>query len=196
MSKIDESSCTAAEISKSVNVLRAIRWVAEARNLVKPETIVTCFKNCGIACGASAVYSRIGVDEDPFNDVEELAALLSQVGGSTCSPHEYVSGDDNIPVCDDAMLGDDWDDQFLAGISQSQLTEEIEDQEDESIDLEPPPPKLKSYREAISAIEDAQAFLDLKGQNEISTKLELEISNIICLQCASCTKQTTIDDFF
>ena len=39
----------------------------------------------------------------------------------------------------------------------------------ESFDLEPPPPKLKSYREAMSVIEYAQAFLDIKGHNDIST---------------------------
>ena len=60
--------------------------------------------------------------------------------------------------------------------------------------FEPPPPKLKSYREAMSAIENAQAFLDIKGHNGISTKLKLEISSIVLLKCASCTKQTTIDN--
>ena len=47
------------------------------------------------------------------------------------SPQEYVTGDNNLPVCNDA--GDDWDKHFLAGLSRDQAdTEEAEDQEDDS----------------------------------------------------------------
>ena len=67
-------------------------------------------------------------------------------------------------MCDDA--GDDWDEHFLVGLSRNQAdTEEPEDQEDDSYDLEPPSPKIKTYKEAVSAIEDIQAFLDFKGQS-------------------------------
>ena len=52
-----------------------------------------------------------------------------------------------------------------------------------SFQNEPPPQKLKSYKDAISAIEDAQAFLDIKGHNDISTNLELEMSIIVLLVC-------------
>ena len=77
-------------------------------------------------------------------------------------------------------------------------TEEPEDQEDDSYDLEPPSPKIKTYKEAVSAIEDIQAFLDFKGHNELSTKLGTHINSIVSLQCAHTCKtsvQTTIDDF-
>ena len=57
-----------------------------------------------------------------------------------------------VPVCYDA--GGDWDEHFLAGLSQDQAdtAEEPEDQEDD--DLEPPFPKIKTYKEAVSAMED------------------------------------------
>ena len=203
LSKIDQTTYTAADISKSVNVLKAIRWVAEGWGSVKRETIVKCFKKCGIISGESAVVARIGANEDPFDDVDEareLTALVDELGlhDSTCSPQEYVTGDDNLPVCDDA--GDDWDEHFLAGLSRDQAdTEEPEDQEDDSYDLEPPSPKIKTYKEAVSAIEDIQAFLDFKGHNELSTKLGTHINSIVSLQCAHTCKtsvQTTIDDFF
>ena len=94
-------------------------------------------------------------------------------------------------MCEDA--GDDWDEHFLA---QDQAdTEEPEDQEDDSYDLEPPSPKIKTYKEAVSAIEDIQAFLDFKGHNELSTKLGTHINSVISLQCAHTTVQTTINDF-
>ena len=103
---------------------------------------------------------------------------------SICSPSVYVvyavlkstrichrAGDDNLPMCDDA--GDDWDEHFLAGLSRDQAdtAEEPNDQEDNSYDLEPPSPKIKIYKAAVSAIEDIQAFLDFNGHNELSTKL-------------------------
>ena len=44
LAKIDENTSTASEIAKSVDVLKAIRWVSEAWDLVKAETIVKCFQ--------------------------------------------------------------------------------------------------------------------------------------------------------
>ena len=64
-SKIDQTTDTAADISKSVNVLKAIQWVAEGWGSVKRETIVKCFKKCDIISGVSVVVARIGANEDP-----------------------------------------------------------------------------------------------------------------------------------
>ena len=98
-------------------------------------------------------------------------------------------------MCDDA--GDDWDEHFLAGLSQD-TAKEPEDQEDDSYDFEPPSLRIKTYKEAVSAIEDIQAFLNFKGHNELSTKLGTHINSIVSLQCAHTCKtsvQTTIDHF-
>lgn len=145
------------------------------------------------------IWSICNSCSDDVDEARELTALVDELGvhDSTCSPQEYVTGNDNLPVCDDA--GDDWDEHFLVGLSRNQAdTEEPEDQEDDSYDLEPPSPKIKIYKEAVSAIEDIQAFLDFKGHNELSTKLETHINRIVSLQRAhTCTSvQTTIDAFF
>ncbi len=70
----------------------------------------------------------------------------------------------------------------------------VDDGDEESFDLEPPPPKFKAYLEAASAIEDVQAFLDSEG---LSTKLGLQINTMVSLHFTSisCTKQTTIDEY-
>ena len=171
--------------------------MAEGWGLVKRETIVKCFKKCGITCGESAVVARIGENEDPFDDINEaceLTALVDELDlhDSTCSPQEYVTGDDNLPVCDDA--GDDWDEHFLAELSRDQA--EPEDEEDDSYDLEPASPKLKTYKEAVSAIEDVQVFLDFKGHNELSTKFGTHIDSIVSAHACTTSIQTTIDEFF
>ena len=117
LSKIDQTTDIAADISKSVNVLKAIQWVAEGWGSVKRETIVKCFKKCSIISSESAVVAQIGATEDPFDDVDEaheLAALVDELcvhlHDSTCSPPEYVTSDNNLPVCDDA--GDDGTNTF------------------------------------------------------------------------------------
>lgn len=84
-------------------------------------------------------------------------------------------------MCDDA--GDNWDEHFLAELSRDQEdAEEPEDEEDDSYDLEPASPKLKTYKETVSAVEDIQAFLDFKGHNELSTKFGTHINSIVSLK--------------
>ena len=67
--------------------------------------------------------------QDPFDYLDEsreLSALVNEIGiGPTCSAEEYATGDDNLQICAEAA-GDDWDDQFLAGLSHSQHTKEID----------------------------------------------------------------------
>ena len=48
LSKIDDTNDTASQIVKSISVLMAIRWVAEAWDSVQEETIRKCFTKSGI----------------------------------------------------------------------------------------------------------------------------------------------------
>ena len=63
------------------------------------------------------VASNVRRYTERADEARELTALVDELGvhDSTCSPQEYVTGDDNLPVCDDA--GDDWDEHFLVGLS-------------------------------------------------------------------------------
>ena len=145
---------------------------AEIVKTVKQNTIVKCFKKCGILSAESIVVSRTGVLEDPFaiidedpfaNDEshDELSTLVNEINISpTCSPEEYLASDD-LPICDDAS--DDWDDQFMAELTQNQLEDSTwEDDDDEkSFDLQLPALNYGTYQEAISAVEDLQAFLGI-----------------------------------
>ena len=60
---------------------------------MKSETIVKCFRKCGIISSESNVVARIRAREAPFNDVDEvceLKALVGELPDSTCSPEEDV----------------------------------------------------------------------------------------------------------
>ena len=159
-----------------------------------------CFKKGGVISAESTVVGRTGVQEDPFDEVnesQELTRLVNDIGiGLTCSPQEYINGDDDVPVCED---GDDWDEQFLQKLSADQHPEEIVDEEcDECFDLEVTQPKFRTYQEAVSALEDVQEFLDSKGHNEVATKIGAQVNTVVNLHSISisCTRQTTLDEFF
>ena len=171
-------------------MLLAIRWVAEAWDLVKEETIKKCFTKSGITVtgSSSSVVSRLYEDEDPFDDIEaeeelhELCDLISP-SNTNCSVDEYINGEGDVPVC--MQYDDNWEESFFAELgstSHSLDQDDLEDAEDgEQFDLEPPPPKLTRFQEAISSLEDVQSFLDSKGYSDKATKLTSSVNACIGL---------------
>ena len=81
---IDECD-TASEVIKSVSILQAIRWVAQAWEAVKKETISKCFRKAGILDENFALVSREYEDQDPFGELDsqptsdELEDLIHQL---------------------------------------------------------------------------------------------------------------------
>ena len=67
---------------------------------------------------------------------------------NSCSPQEYVNGEDTIPVCND-MDDATWEEDFLERLGQEESEPEEEDREEQ----QQPVPKLKTFKEAISALE-------------------------------------------
>ena len=47
LSCINESDLSTSSIVKTINILMAIRWIRQAWDEVKPETIMNCFRHCG-----------------------------------------------------------------------------------------------------------------------------------------------------
>ena len=104
LSKIDQTNDNASQIVKSVSVLTAIRWVAQAWESVKGETIKKCFSKSGITGSSFSVVGRVYENEDPFEDVEdqeELQSLVDQISPSAtnCPVEEYIGGEDDVPTC-------------------------------------------------------------------------------------------------
>ena len=128
LSKIDECE-TASEVVKSVNVLVAIRWVAQAWQKVKAQTISKCFKKAGILnTEMDDIVSYDMEEDDPFRDADEqLVGLINDVmPQNSCSPQEYVNGEDTIPVCND-MDDATWEEDFLGRLGQEESEPEEED---------------------------------------------------------------------
>ena len=143
LAKIDTAT-SATEVTKSINVLTAVRWVALAWREVKSTTIQKCFRNAGVL---STDFQISALDEeDPFQDIEEdfdMSSLISHTMGTLhqCSAEEYITGDNSLSVCVD-MEDEQWDEHFL-----DSLAEEVGpgngDEEEEEFNL---PHLFPNYR--------------------------------------------------
>ena len=80
--KIDEFDTT-SDVSKSVNILTAIKWVANAWDMVKPETISKCFRNAGILSDSMGVITRGLNENDDSNDDPFLESDQCLIGLQT-----------------------------------------------------------------------------------------------------------------
>ncbi len=181
VAKIDEYN-SASEVAKSVNILVAIRWVAQAWEKVKASTIQKCFRRAGILNDDMSDVVTCEVEDDPFQDLDEdtnLQEVIQQVMlPDACSVQEYANGDDEIPVCIE-MDDNSWDESFMlhlqepANNSQQDDDEENDEEDDEKggKDSDQPEPAIKTFKEAIASLEDVQHFLERKGQLAVSLKL-------------------------
>jgi hypothetical protein len=192
LSKIDETNDTASQIVKSISVLMAIRWVAEAWDSVQEETIRKCFTKSGITGSSFSVVRRLHEDEDPFDDVEaqqEFHDLFDRISPSetNCPVEEYINGEGDVPIC--MQYDDDWEDHFFAELGSSQAVSDSlvqEDPDDEGqFDLEPPPPKITRFQDAISSLEEVQSFLDRRGFSEEATRIASSVNKLTYLHCES-----------
>ena len=73
------------QVIKSVSIRQAIRWVAQAWEAVKKETISKCFRKAGILDENFALISREYEEHDPFGELnsqptsDELENLIHQL---------------------------------------------------------------------------------------------------------------------
>lgn len=200
LAKIDNAT-KATDVTSSINVLIAIRWVALAWKEVKGTTIIKCFKKAGILSDTLDIQESICSSEDPFEDVDEaasLAPLISAAMGTqdACSVSDYVNGDSELPVCTD-LDNDHWEDNFMDSLTQENtMTPTEEDSDPESdVDLDPPVPVIKDFKEAIQTLEHVQDFLESRNCLEMATKMSALLTEVAAHQ-VSAMHQTTLTQFF
>ena len=206
LSRIDECD-TASDVIKSVDVLMAIRWVEKAWTLVTEETIQKCFRKAGVlTSNMDVVSTRLEEDNDPFSECDlqvEMECLLQKTmpAEGRCTLIEYLEGDNQLPVC--AETGDDdWEEDFFQQLSGKDQDDDSEgddiDGEDEDMiemDREPPLPNVKTFKEAIEALEDVSHFLQSRGHVQAHSMLGSVIDEVAGLK-ATTSRQTTINNFF
>ena len=147
MSKIDECDL-ATDVVKSVTILVALRWVALAWSEAKPETNTKCLRKAGILNDGLDVVGLDSADGsvDPFaalDGVLDLQHLIEQTGSESCTPQEFVGGDDDLPVCAE-MDNENWEKTFFDELSEREAdvaSQEMD--EDDELDDGPVVPKLK-----------------------------------------------------
>ncbi|XP_065904086.1 tigger transposable element-derived protein 6-like [Dysidea avara] len=127
ISKI-ETCTTASEVTKSINILHAIRWVAQAWEAVKPKM---CFRKGGVLDESFAVPSCPCEKSDAFKDEDEVDTsemhnLIGQLG-----PAE----------------GEQWEEQLFSSIDPTHSPSSCIESEGEP-EIKPPPPKLRNLGEA------------------------------------------------
>ena len=200
LSKIDECD-TASDVVKSINILIALRWVAKAWSLVRAESIAKCFRKAGILnTNLNVISCDLEEEDDPFLEADmrmEVQSLIEKTmpTDGRCNLDEYLSGDDNLPVCME-FDSDSWEADFLKQLRQEEqeVADEEEDEGEDELDVEPPPPKLQNYKEAVQSLEDVQKFLESRGYIEEALRIGSAVDTMTVLQLKS-SKQTTLHDY-
>ena len=82
--------------------------------MVTVQTKSKCFRRAGILDSEMDIVSCDMEEDDPFLAVDEeadLVSLMNDVVPISCSPVEYVNGEDDIPVCNnlDSLT---WEEDF------------------------------------------------------------------------------------
>lgn len=188
LARIDQCGA-ASDVVKSINILAAVRWVAFAWEMVKPETISKCFRKAGVLQDNTVNVMCAQDSDDPFLEMDaclELQNLIKKTvpPEQSCSLVEYLCGEDEIPVCMD-IDGDDWDANFLA-----QLGGDDDDEDDDIMDQEPVP-KVKSFSEAIKGLDDIQLFLECRGCISEASLISSAVDMVSSAHIAT-MKQTTL----
>ena len=116
--------------TQSVCVLKAIRWVHEAWNSVKEDTIIKCLRKSEVTGSTFSVVNHSYEDEDPFDDVETQEESHDLVTKPLSQEliEDYISGEDGVPVS--MQYDDDWEDRFFAELGSSQADSDSLVQED------------------------------------------------------------------
>ena len=73
--------------------------------------------------------------------------------------------------------------QFFSSIDPSTASTSTEFEHEEELDLEPPAPKIRTLREAISHLEDVRVFLDGRSYVNEATIIASTVDTVASLHC-------------
>ena len=155
--------------------------------MVSSDTVKKCFRKAGILTKQFDVVTRgSDSDEDPFEDLDnrvdvaDLQSLIEQVNPTQehCSVDKFINADNEIPVYDD-VFSETWETEFFARINddvseQPVLNDDNVDNidEDDTGDIEIVS-KVKTYPEAVQALEDVAFFLERRGNPDMAIETSM-----------------------
>ena len=208
LSKIDTCS-SASEVVKSVTILHAVRWVAEAWKNVSELTVKKCFHKAGILEQDFTIV-QLPSETDPFADLDdsadnsdaedELLHLMNAVQGSdgACTLQEIMTAENEVPICYE-FADDTWDATFMSELQPNSSEACVSSDEDESEQDAPEPPakRVKTDTEAVECLEDVRVFLEQRGHTQAATEADILVNKVTKFQCSqmSCSVQSSITSY-
>jgi hypothetical protein len=121
---------TYADWIRDISVAIAVNWIRMSWNDVKKETIINCFRRCGlhdkeasISVAIATIPTTVTVDADEH----ALLDLLQTVG-----VNRIHNIDENLPVFDELPTDSNWEDVTLLGLIEEDDAE-VEETEEEEI---------------------------------------------------------------
>ncbi|MEW8546499.1 MAG: transposase, partial [Candidatus Thiodiazotropha sp.] len=177
-----------------INVLDALYFLQQAWRSVTQQTIANCYGHAGFKINDDVSQTESTAnddDEDPLDDLP-LARLI----GNNITIDEYVSVDDNVPVCDVLTEDSIVDDIIAARPTSAACDGDGDDDDDEQADEAPVEPPSSDM--ALSACDTLRHFLQGQpGVDDILGKL-CDIDRCVSRIDLSrrCAKQALITDFF
>ena len=157
VSKIDDCN-SVTEVSKSVDLLQAIRWIAQAWENVSESTIKKFFIKAGFLSEDESLVSfpEEHQEFDPFPELEdsELVQVNSLLRDASCasgtdvpSAGEALKADSTLPTC--AEMTANWEEEFFSSLCASTSKNSPDDDSDEDIievNAASKEPKVKSLK--------------------------------------------------
>ena len=142
------------------------------------------------------VSSGLEEDDDLFSECDlqqEMESLIDKTmpADGRCTLKEYMEGDNELQVCVDKG-SDDWEACFFEQLGDEDQQQggdnEIDEDDEIEMDVEPPPAKVKSFKEAILVLEDVNQFLENRGYIQASSMVGSVIDEVAGLKAASTIK--------
>lgn len=185
LSRIDEVS-TASEVSRCVNVLHAVNWIAQAWEDVSPSTILGCFQKAGFLHTDVMPQDPLQVEEDSqLLALEELRQICPE------NVEDFIAMDDDLATFD--TLGDEWDNELF---SQAKGCPSSTDRNDGDYDTDDAPaqPAIQSYEQVTQVLEDLTEYCLRKDDGGLLTML-MKVQTVVDerrVQCLRDAEQLTL----
>jgi hypothetical protein len=166
------------------NLLLALRLAKQAWDCVKSESILNCFRHCGITAPLPANVADI---PDPMREVDNIFDQLRRFINITISAHDYATSDDALETSE-VMTDDD----IIAHVKSASDENDVDVAQPISVEDDPDEEvPLVTHLAAYQAVETLQHYLE---QQDIKFDLA-QLSAITCKNNLPRLKQTTLSHF-